>query len=386
MISTSYALAFPAVAVATAGITIQAGTLTSGSPSITGLASTALLTAGMPVYGNNIPDGSLILSVVSGTAITITQNAVANGSVLITFPASALLTQLIQAAQQAIETYIGFPVETQQCIEYYSGNYYPDLILRRPYVTAVAVVCMDNTAESVGGAWGQAGQVTLTGTTTASSVSVTGISSTAGLQVGYSVIGTGIPAGTWIATIPNGTSVTLTQAATASATVSIKFAAAFNQQTLLTLGQDYALNLEGSYNGMAGAGLLRYLAVTAAGYGWWGGAGTGMGYGRSTLTPVGNRNPGWPMGQGNIQVAYTAGWDPNTNMPADLKQACVQLTQFMALVTPQGGQTVTNESLGKYSYGLGSVNMATAAGNALAAAGELGTTRQLLTRYRDWSV
>lgn len=65
--------------------------------------------------------------------------------------------------------------------------------------------------------------VVLNGTTTSSSVTVASISSTANLQIGMRVSGTGIPAGATIATIASATSITLSAAATASATVSITY-------------------------------------------------------------------------------------------------------------------------------------------------------------------
>lgn len=65
----------------------------------------------------------------------------------------------------------------------------------------------------------------LTGTLNAT-INVTGLSSTAGLQVGRTVHGTGIPAGATIATIVSATAITLSVAATASATTSLVFGAA----------------------------------------------------------------------------------------------------------------------------------------------------------------
>lgn len=59
--------------------------------------------------------------------------------------------------------------------------------------------------------------------TTLSSTTLTGISSTADLRVGMRAVGTGIPANTTIATIAGPNSVTLSAAATATATVSIEF-------------------------------------------------------------------------------------------------------------------------------------------------------------------
>ena len=66
------------------------------------------------------------------------------------------------------------------------------------------------------------GSLTLTGTTHGT-ISVTGLTSTASLSVGMPVSGAGIPADTTIASIVSGTSITLSQAATSSATGSLSF-------------------------------------------------------------------------------------------------------------------------------------------------------------------
>lgn len=58
----------------------ETGTLTSGSPIITGLADTGPYGVGMAVTGAGIPNGSRILTVDSSTQITLDQNATASGS------------------------------------------------------------------------------------------------------------------------------------------------------------------------------------------------------------------------------------------------------------------------------------------------------------------
>lgn len=76
--------------------------------------------------------------------------------------------------------------------------------------------------------WDSSGTVdpntsTQSGTTASSSVTITGLSDTTYLVVGMGVSGSGIPSGTKIATIVSSTSITLTNAATASATVTLTF-------------------------------------------------------------------------------------------------------------------------------------------------------------------
>ncbi len=58
----------------------QEGTLTSGSPTITGFSDTSKMSAGMLVSGTGIPAGATVVSVDSATQITISANATASGS------------------------------------------------------------------------------------------------------------------------------------------------------------------------------------------------------------------------------------------------------------------------------------------------------------------
>jgi hypothetical protein len=61
------------------------GTTGIGSPTVTAISSTSTLTKNMRVTGTGIPTGARILSVDSGTQVTLTQNATANGSPSLTF-------------------------------------------------------------------------------------------------------------------------------------------------------------------------------------------------------------------------------------------------------------------------------------------------------------
>lgn len=70
---------------------------------------------------------------------------------------------------------------------------------------------------------GDTGTTTQTGNTTASNVNVTGLTTTQTLGVGMRVSGGGIQAGTTIASITSGTSITLSLVATATATVALQF-------------------------------------------------------------------------------------------------------------------------------------------------------------------
>lgn len=64
---------------------VLTGSTTNGSVNITGLSSTANLLTSMQVVGPGIPPNTTIASIVSGTAITINNNATATGSVSLSF-------------------------------------------------------------------------------------------------------------------------------------------------------------------------------------------------------------------------------------------------------------------------------------------------------------
>ncbi len=66
------------------------GTLISAAATVTGLSSTAALFVGMPVSGTGVPYGTLIATIASATALTLTQNATASGAVALTFPLEPL--------------------------------------------------------------------------------------------------------------------------------------------------------------------------------------------------------------------------------------------------------------------------------------------------------
>lgn len=89
-----------------------------------------------------------------------------------------------------------------------NGNAFADTVKIYPSVTAPI------TTLPLGGA---IALPTFTGDTH-TSTTIDAITSTVGLQVGMPVSGTGIPAGAYIAAIPDGVSITLSAAATASAT------------------------------------------------------------------------------------------------------------------------------------------------------------------------
>ncbi len=65
--------------------TTETGTLTNGSPTVTGLSDTTPLLVGEEVSGTGIPVGTTILSIDSMTQVTLTNNATVTGSEMLTF-------------------------------------------------------------------------------------------------------------------------------------------------------------------------------------------------------------------------------------------------------------------------------------------------------------
>lgn len=63
----------------------QTGTLTNSVNTVTGLTSTATMYVGMPIEGTGVPTGTTVASIVSGTAITMSQNATTGGAQSLTF-------------------------------------------------------------------------------------------------------------------------------------------------------------------------------------------------------------------------------------------------------------------------------------------------------------
>ena len=89
---------------------------------------------------------------------------------------------------------------------------------------------------------------------THTSTTVDSLASTTGVTVGMTVAGTGIPVGTFVTAIPGGTSITISQAATASASVSITIAGDSAAQAI----RDTALSLVRVINRNASSTVYAY--------------------------------------------------------------------------------------------------------------------------------
>jgi hypothetical protein len=137
---------------------------------------------------------------------------------------------------------------------------------------------------------------------------------------------------------------------------------AFPAETALVEGVDFVLVRDDG--GESISGLLRKIGPRS---------------GRSgTVTPARAR-PAWPEGQGNVRVAYTAGYDP---VPDDVKVVAAGLVGYWRRSLPNGGLGPTGEKLGEYQYTLGQLQQA--GSSALASLGEFGSARQILGKYKEF--
>lgn len=126
----------------------QTGTLSSGSPVVTGLSSTAAIAGALQVSGAGLPAGTLVQSVDSTTQVTLTQNATASGSASLAFTLEPitlaeaklhlrvdftdddlLIASLVAAARRVCETHLKQSLLTQQWTLYLdsfpsAGGYY----------------------------------------------------------------------------------------------------------------------------------------------------------------------------------------------------------------------------------------------------------------------
>ena len=159
----------------------RSGTTANGSNAVTGLSTTTDLYVGMPVEAAGVAAGVTIASITSATAITISSNAIASGTVPIT------LFYYGYGAGGGATTF-GVPDDRG--------------VGERGLDTGVKGY--DKSA--------------ITGTTVSGSNAITGLSSTVGLFVGQAVAGTGVPGGATVESITSATAIKISSNATASGT------------------------------------------------------------------------------------------------------------------------------------------------------------------------
>lgn len=153
---------------------------------------------------------------------------------------------------------------------------------------------------------------------------------------------------------------------------------AFPASSQLTEGTEYVLQYDPTGNATSKSGLLIRLGGGIAGTplsAFW-----PWEYRRGSLTA--RYPPCWPEGLGNIKVVYEAGYgiDPvaaGGTLPEDLTLAANQVVALVLRNARYGGM-IQGESMGQYSY-----NLAPYITQALNDIPELGSARQILSRYRE---
>ncbi|QSQ19108.1 hypothetical protein JY651_27580 [Pyxidicoccus parkwayensis] len=223
-ISVTVTLSNAATGTITAPLTIGAqvmvgGTATLGSATITGLApppSTSNLRIGQLVSGSGIPAGATLSAINSASQITLSANATANAS----YSGASALTFSVQlsgalTSASTSATFSGLNSTSQLAVggavtgatQLPSGT----LISSIDSVT----LTLSNAATASG-----TNDVTFTqaqtGTLSSGSASVTGLTSTSNLGIGYPITGPGIPAGTTITQINSSSAMTLSNPVTGS--------------------------------------------------------------------------------------------------------------------------------------------------------------------------
>jgi hypothetical protein len=113
---------------------------------------------------------------------------------------------------------------------------------------------------------------------------------------------------------------------------------AFASTTALTAGSDYALRIDEPEASRSKSGILVWLGGSAESSGWPSWRSTGL------LTP-GIVQSGWPVGQGNIKLVYTAGF---ADIPDQVELATYILAQGLVAATDNNSFQDVGESLGPY--------------------------------------
>lgn len=143
----------------------------------------------------------------------------------------------------------------------------------------------------------------------------------------------------------------------------------FAASTILTVGTDYALELDESLsNGqvVSRAGIMVRVATI------WPEMNASFYPGRITQ----EYGPAF----GNIKVTYVAGY-PAAAFPQDVKLAACMMVAGIRRSAPFGGMTPTGERISDYSY-----TLATRYRESPGVLQELGSARQILSRYREIAI
>lgn len=147
----------------------------------------------------------------------------------------------------------------------------------------------------------------------------------------------------------------------------------FGAGTELALGRDFALAMDATA-GAGTSGLLVRLGGGGGRGGDWPMGGSGLWGGDPYHLSAGYRAAGWPVGQGNVKVRFTAGWH-EWDLPPDIQLAADQFAATVYRTRRYGGAgQASSRHLGEYSYTL----MMTPPRNV---ADQIGSVQQLLAPY-----
>ena len=144
---------------------------------------------------------------------------------------------------------------------------------------------------------------------------------------------------------------------------------AFPQTSQLVLGSNYIVEMdEGAQRQLSKRGLLRRIGGSGQGF---------IGFYPENFYSGklgAYRLPTWPRGDGNLKLAYTAGYPAYSRELRELSYCCAMLVAQMVRIQPSG-QNLASESMGNYSYNV----------QAAFDSPELGEMRRILAPYREAS-
>jgi len=130
----------------------------------------------------------------------------------------------------------------------------------------------------------------------------------------------------------------------------------FSSESLLAAGTDYFLDFRDA--AFSYTGLLHYTS--------------GVWPERTRQREPGKLAQEYTPQRGNVKVTYVGGYDP---IPADIQFAAAQVVAYARRNAKFGGFGVTMERLGDHMYRVAQVS--------LGAAPELGSARQILSKYKE---
>lgn len=231
----------------------QSGTLTSTSITVTGLSNTSGLVVGMSVMGTGISSGTTIASIISSTSITLSAAATVSGAQSLIFTVlnysqiAAIIQATIQTSFSLQQT--GSLTAASNAVSGLSNTAVLSVGMTVngigiPANTTIATIT-DSTDITLSNT---AVGIIQTGTLTSTADTVSGLTDTSVLSVGMKVTGTGIPTDTTIASIVDMTDITLSADATVSGAETLTFIAATTSLTFYTVANSAFANATVTFN------------------------------------------------------------------------------------------------------------------------------------------